>query len=716
MGSKLALSFRILKNGQLVRTEELTLGVIKIGKVPSAHLQIDDESVSRMHAIIEVTGTEVSLIDLGSTRGTFVNGQRINKAQLQSGDVLTVGAITIELAMAGTDSVGAALPAMPTATMTMPVAPPPVPVAARTAPVAALAPDVAPMFDVPAFSAAIGADDVGGARAIEVAAMLGDSVVHVKHCMDPRGGKVTPKTWGFFAAGLVCLLSSGVAFAISVNAAAKTKGALDYHTRVLHKPAYSFRPAATTAGLDFLAFGGLALGLLGMTAGLVRMRNEKKSPFYRVGTAPGVEQPLETAPSASFPLIAPSGDDFVFNYGAGIDGELIVDGTTTPLSELAATGRARPSATTAGAIEVQIPANGKIRARSGNTTFLVSAVAQPKRHAAPLWSMENRTMAYFAGSLAVHMGVWAFLQTVPMEASGANIEFGSNEATTMNTKTTETDDIPPPPDEPETGDSTGKEGEGAKMALKEGKAGKPDAASEDGHMRVKKTSDQPPSIAREQAIEQARNAGFLGSVSTLKGGIHAIASTADFSNGFDGADIYGPLFGAEGEGKGSFGGGVHDWGGPGGGCMSPPCGTLGTGAYGTWGPGAKKGDGYGGPGPGGSPMRKHKATEPGGYLGRPTTSGDLDREIIKRYIKRNVDKIAYCYEKQLLANPGLGGAMTVQFLIAANGSVQASSGSGFNSEVASCVAGVIKTINFPAPKNGGSVQVNYPFNFHAAGQ
>jgi len=79
--------------------------VIKIGKVPSAHLQIDDDSVSRMHAIIEVAGTDVSLIDLGSTRGTFVNGQRINKARLQSGDVLTVGEMTIELAIAATDMV-----------------------------------------------------------------------------------------------------------------------------------------------------------------------------------------------------------------------------------------------------------------------------------------------------------------------------------------------------------------------------------------------------------------------------------------------------------------------------------------------------------------------------------------------------------------------------------------------------------------------------------
>src|SRR5437773_150894 len=97
--AKLALSFRIFQGGQLIREERLVQGVFKIGKVPSAHLRLDDESVSRMHAIIEVTGGEVSLIDLGSTRGTHVNGKRINKARLVTGDVLEIGAMRVELAI-----------------------------------------------------------------------------------------------------------------------------------------------------------------------------------------------------------------------------------------------------------------------------------------------------------------------------------------------------------------------------------------------------------------------------------------------------------------------------------------------------------------------------------------------------------------------------------------------------------------------------------------
>src|SRR5215204_526730 len=99
-GAKAPLTFRIFKGDQLIREERLSLSVIKLGKVPSAHLKLDDETVSRMHAIIEVNGPgDVSIIDLGSTKGTFVNGQKVNKAKLQSGDTIVVGETRIELSI-----------------------------------------------------------------------------------------------------------------------------------------------------------------------------------------------------------------------------------------------------------------------------------------------------------------------------------------------------------------------------------------------------------------------------------------------------------------------------------------------------------------------------------------------------------------------------------------------------------------------------------------
>jgi len=69
--------------------------VIKIGRIPNAHLQIDDESVSRLHAVIEVAGDDVTIIDLGSSTGTFVNDERTNKKRLSPGDRIRLGNATL---------------------------------------------------------------------------------------------------------------------------------------------------------------------------------------------------------------------------------------------------------------------------------------------------------------------------------------------------------------------------------------------------------------------------------------------------------------------------------------------------------------------------------------------------------------------------------------------------------------------------------------------
>ena len=102
-------------------------------------------------------------------------------------------------------------------------------------------------------------------------------------------------------------------------------------------------------------------------------------------------------------------------------------------------------------------------------------------------------------------------------------------------------------------------------------------------------------------------------------------------------------------------------------------------------------------------------------IGQPNAQGDLDKAIIRRYIKRNIQKITYCYEKELLASPELAGTVSAQFFITPDGRVATASASGVSTRVSSCVAGVIKSIEFPKPKGGGGVQVNYPFTMRPFG-
>ena len=95
-GVSIPLTFEVYQGDTLVRTETLTQDIIKIGKLSSSHLRIDDESVSRMHAVIEIAGPgEIYIIDLGSTKGTLVNGQKVNKAKLQSGDMVVLGSTKV---------------------------------------------------------------------------------------------------------------------------------------------------------------------------------------------------------------------------------------------------------------------------------------------------------------------------------------------------------------------------------------------------------------------------------------------------------------------------------------------------------------------------------------------------------------------------------------------------------------------------------------------
>jgi len=69
---------------------------IVVGRGTDADLRINDPGVSRRHAEIRVhandrTGTQVSVVDLGSTNGMLVNGSKAQQATLDDGATIKIG-------------------------------------------------------------------------------------------------------------------------------------------------------------------------------------------------------------------------------------------------------------------------------------------------------------------------------------------------------------------------------------------------------------------------------------------------------------------------------------------------------------------------------------------------------------------------------------------------------------------------------------------------
>ncbi|HEV7554921.1 MAG TPA: hypothetical protein VGO00_05650 [Kofleriaceae bacterium] len=84
---------------------------------------------------------------------------------------------------------------------------------------------------------------------------------------------------------------------------------------------------------------------------------------------------------------------------------------------------------------------------------------------------------------------------------------------------------------------------------------------------------------------------------------------------------------------------------------------------------------------GGSTDARPPAAVPTVSIGQPVVNGDLDKAVVRRYIKRQVHDIQTCYTHVLATKPSLSGTVSA-----------------------------IKAIEFPKPK-AGAVQVNFPFTF-----
>lgn len=66
-------------------------GEVAIGRSVESPIFLDDVTVSRKHALIELRDGAFTLKDLGSLNGTYLNNQSISDAALVSGDEIQIG-------------------------------------------------------------------------------------------------------------------------------------------------------------------------------------------------------------------------------------------------------------------------------------------------------------------------------------------------------------------------------------------------------------------------------------------------------------------------------------------------------------------------------------------------------------------------------------------------------------------------------------------------
>lgn len=86
----------ISRDAQVVQEVELGAGRMTIGRHPHSDIVIAHQAVSGQHAAITSSAGEATLEDLGSSNGTFVNGQRITQTRLADRDRVTIAAYQIE--------------------------------------------------------------------------------------------------------------------------------------------------------------------------------------------------------------------------------------------------------------------------------------------------------------------------------------------------------------------------------------------------------------------------------------------------------------------------------------------------------------------------------------------------------------------------------------------------------------------------------------------
>ncbi len=675
--AKVSMSFQIFQGEELVRSETLTQDIIKVGKLPSSHLRIEDDNVSRMHAVIEVTGPdEIYIIDLGSAAGTIVNGKKVNKCKLQNGDEIVLGSTRVVVEMGDAGAV-------------MPISAPPISGAVPGKPPVP-SPFAAPVAPAPPAGLFGSGNPFGVSAPNPFAAPSSDANagrVHAGHGGHGHGDDEDPDQFRYGIA------ASGP----PVNPA-------------------DVESAATAVEVT-LMWGDLSIlhvaHLSPPRSFYIGEKSSIATPDFLVGS--------EVLGTERMPLVVEVGGNTAVVVPEGAEGAVTVGDMSMTWSELKAQGKLQPCAEMAGAMQYPLPQGAIASVKHHGFTWMVKPTAAGKRVGVGGGPAVNWGYHTWTGvSLAVHAAFLLMFYFLPPSPSSLSLDLLSADSRLvqylMESPETVEEETPEWLEEQTQDDQEG--GTGKRHAGDEGQMGEESSEPTKNRYGIEGPADnQDPHMARQQAREQAATAGAIGVLQAMAGAWNSPTSPfgQDTALGSDPMSALGALMGDQIGSNFGFGGlGLRGTGRGGGGTGE---GTIGLGNLGTIGHGSGTGSGSGyGSGAGGFGGRR--STVPRIRTAEADVRGSLSREVIRRVIRRHINEVRFCYEQELAQRPDLAGRVTVSFIISATGAVQTATTSATtlnNARVEGCIVQAVRRWTFPAPDGGGVVGVNYPFLLDATG-
>lgn len=382
---------------------------------------------------------------------------------------------------------------------------------------------------------------------------------------------------------------------------------------------------------------------------VVAIAHLRDGAAYRIGTAPGVDLAVPIA--TTFPLV----ERGVVRIPSGIRATVSEGGRTIPFT----------------AFELWLGVGTRVELTIGLVTIRITRVVLSNERI-PRRPLDRRGPAYAAGSLALHLFVWALAVTIapfdpPLERMVADPMMAIRVAHF---------DEPPQERSPSMVPE-------ATTATTDPVAAPPPA----------KTSPNVPTSRRGRAIARAREAGFL----TADGlsDLSALMTKSDLGRAFEGV---GPAYREEDASSRGFGGG-------GGGPRFHP-GTIAAGEYATVTDGRGAGEDY--DLPGAVPDQHHRPVVEM-CTGRPCgTDGPLSTEAVRTMIAATSPTLLRCYKAH--AEDRSRGTVTLDFEIDRDGTVLRASSRGFG-QVAACVQAVVEKIDFPIAPGQPQTTVQFSLGF-----